>query len=129
MDTDDHEAADVAIVGDINTHRMATSIIDVILDKESKEACKNRLRDYFITKYTEDFINVYIVGERETRRVVAVFATEAVRDSATAETREELKINGDALAPSLSVYDPMAILAYVNQRSIVGTDVPFFFDD
>src|SRR5688572_16438058 len=129
MDTDDHEAADVAIVGDINTHRMATSIIDVILDKESKEACKNRLRDYFITKYTEDFINVYIVGKKEIRRVVAVFATETVRDSAINETHEELKINEEALPPSFSVYDPMSILAEVKQRSIVVTDIPFFFQE
>ena len=45
MHDNDEYTDDVALHGDISLYRVSTSFCDVIREKESKDACKNRLRE------------------------------------------------------------------------------------
>src|SRR2546430_16955096 len=66
-DDNDNYDSDVALKGDVTLYRTSTPLVDVICDKESKEACKNRLREYFIEAYNETFVNVYLTGKAAVR--------------------------------------------------------------
>ena len=76
MYDDEEFADDVALRGDVSLYRASTSFCDVIRDKESKDACKNRLREYFIENYNEDFVNVYLTGKAAVRKLIAIFSKE-----------------------------------------------------
>src|SRR5438045_2744933 len=69
----------VAIVGDITYFRMATDFSDIIKDGESKNVCRNRVRDYFIRKY-EDFVNLHVTGMKDVRQLIILFSKDTTRN-------------------------------------------------
>src|SRR5688572_3749902 len=129
MDTEDvdNDDLDVALSSNVTCFRAAVPFTDVIRDKESKEKCKNRLKDYFITKYTEDFLNLQYIGKAAVRKVVLIFATAEVRNQALIDEHDELKATEESVAPIFHSYDPAAINAAKRVRTITVTDIPLFF--
>src|SRR5436305_7694839 len=75
-DDNDEYDSDVVLRGDISLYRASTPFADIIRDKESKEACKNRLREYFIKAYNETFINVYLTGKAAVRKLIVILGVQ-----------------------------------------------------
>src|SRR3954447_2241644 len=130
LDDDDDTYDDVAALkGDQPLYRASTPFSDVIRDKESKEACKNRLREYFIETYNESFINVYLTGKQAVRKLIVILGIEDALTHICADSHEHLKKDNDAMAPIFHSYDPLAIRIAQRERSITVTDIPLFFTE
>src|SRR4051794_30818507 len=128
-DDDDNYDDDVACRGDVPLYRASTPFSDVIRDKESKEACKNKLREYFIETYNEAFINVYLTGKQAVRKLIVILGAEEALTDVCADSHEYLKKDNDAMAPIFHSYDPLAIRIAQRERSITVTDIPLFFTE
>src|SRR3954469_5690499 len=128
INNDDYDG-DVALRGDISLYRASTSFADVIRDKESKEACKNRLREYFIESYNETFINVYLTGKVAVRKLIVILGVEEALTAVCADSHDLLKKDSEAMAPIFHAYDPQAIRIAQKERSITVTDIPLFFSE
>src|SRR3954453_10512874 len=95
-DINDDYNSDVALRGDVSLYRVSTPFADVIRDKESKEACKNRLREYFIESYNETFINVYLTA---VRKLIVILGVKDALTAVCADSHDLLKKDSDAMAP------------------------------
>ncbi|HVH95688.1 MAG TPA: hypothetical protein VM682_01930, partial [Bacillus sp. (in: firmicutes)] len=126
-DIDNDPELDVALNSDVIRFRAATSFSDVIRDKETKAMCKNRLKDYFITRYTDDFVNLHLIGASAVRKVVLIFSTPEASTKVTTDDHDELKQTEEAIAPSFHPYDPAAVSAAIRERTLSVTDIPLFF--
>src|SRR4051812_40313223 len=126
---DDDYDSDVALRGDVSLYKASTSFADVIRDKESKEACKNRLREYFIDSYNETFINVYLTGKAAVRKLIVILGVEDALTAVCADSLDLLKKDSEAMAPIFYAYDPQAIRIAQKERSITVTDIPLFFSE
>jgi hypothetical protein len=121
MEDDDDEIdpdTDVAFKSDVIRFRAAVSFSDVIRDKETKAMCKNRLKDYFITKYTEDFVNLHLIGPTAIRKVILIFATAEARTQVLTDKHNDLKQTEEAIAPTFHMYDPAAISTAIKERTL-----------
>jgi hypothetical protein len=130
LDNDDDEYDDdVALRGDVYLYCVSTPFSDVIRDKESKETCKNRLREYFIETYNETFINVYLTGKQAVRKLIVILGAQEVLTAVCADQHDSLKKNEEAMAPIFHAYDSHAIRIAQKERSITVTDIPLFFTE
>src|SRR4051794_9192700 len=121
--------SDIALKGNVSLYRASTSLADVIRDKESKEACKNRLREYFIESYNETFINVYLTGKAAVRKLIVLLGVKNVLTAVCADSHDLLKKDSEAMASIFHAYDPQAIRIAQKERSITVTDIPLFFSE
>src|SRR3954454_16073472 len=128
-DNDDDYNDDVALRGDVYLYRVSTPFSDVIYDKESKEACKNRLREYFIETYNETFINVYLTGKQAVRKLIVILGTEEALTAVCANQHDYIKKDEEAMSPIFHSYDPQAIRTAQKEHSITVTDIPLFFTE
>src|SRR4051812_2096841 len=96
-DDDDTYDDNVALRGDQPLYRASTPFSDVIRDKESKESCKNRLREYFIETYNESFINVYLTGRQAVRKLIVILGAESARNAICIDPHDKLKRNEKAM--------------------------------
>src|SRR3954453_20286374 len=126
---DDDYDSDVALRGDVSLYRASTSLADVIRDKESKEACKNRLREYFIKSYNETFINVYLTGKASVRKLIVLLGVENALTAVCADSHDLLKKDSEAMAPIFHAYNSQAIRIAQKERSITVTDISLFFSE
>ena len=78
---------------------------DIICDKESKEACKNRLREYFIEAYNETFVNVYLTGKVAVRKLIVILGVEDTLTAVCADSHDTLKKDSEAMTPIFHAYD------------------------
>src|SRR4051812_20136673 len=125
----DNYDSDVALRDDVSLYRASTSLADVICDKESKEACKNRLREYFIESYNETFINVYLTGKAAIRKLIVILGVEDALTAVCADSHDTLKKDNDAMTPIFHAYNSQAIRIAQKERSIAVTDIPLFFSE
>src|SRR3954464_9605658 len=128
-DINDDYDNDIALRGDVSLYRAFTFLVDIICDKESKEACKNRLREYFIESYNETFINVYLTGKAAVRKLIVILGVENALTAVCADSHDLLKKNSDAMTPIFHAYDPQAIRIAQKERSIAVTDISLFFSE
>src|SRR5207248_805594 len=98
-----------------------TSFCDVICDKESKEACKNRMREYFIENYNEDFVNVYLTERVAVRKLIVIFSKQDALTHVCANTHEQLKKDDSSIASHFHPYDINVIRTAQQVRSIIVT--------
>src|SRR5439155_2507577 len=78
---------------------------DIIYDKESKEACKNRLREYFIEAYNEIFINIYLTGKVAVRKLIVILGVEDALTAICADSHNTLKKDSEVMTPIFHTYD------------------------
>src|SRR5256714_15200688 len=104
-DDNDNYNSDVALRGDISLYRASTPLTDVIRDKESKEACKNRLREYFIESYNETFVNVYLTGKAAVRKLIVILGVKEALTAVCADSHDTLKKDSEAMTPIFYAYD------------------------
>src|SRR3954465_8432585 len=128
-DNNDNYENDVFLRDNVHLYRVLTPFSDVIHDKESKEACKNRLREYFIESYNETFINVYLTSKAAVRKLIVILGVENALTAICADSHDFLKKNSDAMAPIFHAYDPQAIRIAQKERSIAITDILLFFSE
>src|SRR4051794_3394485 len=121
---DDKYDDDIAFRGDVYLYRVSTPFSDVIRDKESKESCKNRLREYFIETYNESFINVYLTGRQAVRKLIVILGAKSARNAVCIDPHDELKRNEETMAPIFHSYDSQAIRITQKECSITVTDIP-----
>src|SRR3954469_789325 len=98
INNDDYDS-DVALRGDVSLYRASTPFADVIRDKKSKEACKNRLCEYFIESYNETFINVYFTGKAVVRKLIIILGVKDALTAVCADSHDLLKKDSDAMTP------------------------------
>src|SRR5256714_2546971 len=127
-DNDDYDS-DVALKGDVALYRASTPLVDIIRDKESKEACKNRLQEYFIEAYNETFVNVYLTGKAAIRKLIVILGVKEALTAVCADSHDTLKKDSEAMAPIFHAYDFQAIRIAQKERSISVTDIPLFFSE
>src|SRR2546423_3531464 len=127
-DNDDYDS-DVALKGDVALYRASTPLVDIIRDKESKEACKNRLQEYFIEAYNETFVNVYLTGKAAIRKLIVILGVKEALTAVCADSHDTLKKDSEAMAPIFHAYDPQAIRIAQKERSITVTDILLFFSE
>src|SRR4051812_37141357 len=128
-DINDDYDSDVALRGDVSLYRASTPFADIIRDKESKEACKNRLREYFIESYNKTFINVYLTGKAAVRKLIIILGVEGALTTVCADSHDTLKKDNDAMAPIFHAYDLQAIRIAQKERFIAITDISLFFSE
>src|SRR3954449_641857 len=126
---DDDYNNDVALRGDVSLYRASISLVDIIRDKESKEACKNRLHEYFIESYNETFINVYLTGKVAVRKLIVILGVEEALTAVCADSHDLLKKDSEAMTPIFHAYDSQAIRIAQKVRSITVTDISLFFSE
>lgn len=129
MNDDDQYNDDIALKGDVTLFRTSTSFSDVIRDKESKDNCKNRLREYFIEHYNEAFVNVYLAGSASVRKLIVLVSSQLALTAVCADSHDELIKDNSSIAPIFHPYDLIAIQADHKARSIFVTDIPLFFSE
>ena len=105
-DNNDDYDSDVALKGDITLYRASTPLVDIIRDKESKEACKNRLREYFIEAYNETFVNVYLTGKAAVRKLIVILGVKEALTAVCADSHDTLKKDSEAMASIFHAYNP-----------------------
>src|SRR2546423_15226496 len=127
-DNDDYDS-DVALRGDISLYRASTPLTDVIRDKESKEACKNRLREYFIESYNETFVNVYLTGKAAVRKLIVILGVKEALTAVCADSHDTLKKDSEVMVPIFHTYDPQVIRIAQKERFISVTDILLFFSE
>src|SRR3954465_7260003 len=126
---DDDYDSDVALRGDVSLYRASTSLADVIRDKEFKETCKNRLREYFIESYNETFINVYLTGKAAVRKLIILLGVKDTLTAVCADSHDLLKKDSEAMAPIFHTYDSQVIRIAQKEHSITVIDIPLFFSE
>src|SRR4051794_28382768 len=124
---DDNYDSDVALRGDVSLYRASTPLTDIIRDNESKEACKNKLREYFIESYNETFVNVYLTGKAAVRKLIVILSVKEALTAVCADLHDTLKKDSEAMASIFYAYDPQAIRIAQKERSITVTDILLFF--
>src|SRR4051794_34557704 len=104
---------------------MAVSFSDVICDKETKVMCKNCLKDYFITKYTEDFVNLHLIRLVAVRKVILIiFVTAETQTQVFTDEYDDLKQTEKVIALTFYLYDPTAVFAAIKERPLLITNIP-----
>src|SRR5436305_9805211 len=125
-DNNDYDS-DVVLKGHVTLYRVSTPLVDVIRDKESKEACKNKLREYFIEAYNETFVNVYLTDKAAVRKLIVILGVKEALTAICADSHDTLKKNSEAIVPIFHAYDSQAIRIAQKECSITVTDIPLFF--
>src|SRR4051794_23802900 len=97
-DNNDNYENDVFLRDNVHLYRVLTPFSDVIHDKESKEACKNRLREYFIETYNEFIIDVYLTGRQAVKKLIIILGAEEALTAVCADTHDCLKKDEEAIA-------------------------------
>ena len=126
-DNNDEYDGNVAFRGDVSLYWASTPFADIIRDKESKEACKNRMREYFIEAYNETFVNVYLTGKAAVRKLIIILGVKEALTAVCANSHDTLKKDSEAMAPIFHAYDLQAIRIAQKEHSITVTDIPLFF--
>src|SRR5436305_10559243 len=104
-DNNDYDS-DVVLKGDVTLYRVSTPLVDIIRDKESKEACKNKLREYFIEAYNETFVNVYLTGKVAVRKLIVILGVKEALTAVCADSHDTFKKDSEAMALIFYAYDP-----------------------
>src|SRR5256886_3492727 len=128
-DDNDNYDSDVALKGDVTLYRTSTPLVDVICDKESKEACKNRMREYFIEAYNETFVNVYLTSKAAMRKLIVILGVKEALTAVCADSHDTLKKDSEAMAPIFHAYDSQAIRIIQKEHFITVTDILLFFSE
>ena len=128
-DNNDDYDSNVALRGDISFYRVSMPFANIIRDKESKEACKNRLCEYFIESYNETFVNIYLTGKVAVRKLIVILGIKEAFTAVCADSHDTLKKDSEAMAPIFHAYDSQAIRIAQKERSITVTDIPLFFSE
>src|SRR5436305_4621425 len=113
-DNDDYDS-DIALKGDISLYRAFMPLADIIRDKESKEACKNRLREYFIESYNKIFVNVYLTGKAAVRKLIVILGVKKALTAVCADSHDTLKKDSEVMAAIFYTYDTQAIRIAQNE--------------
>src|SRR3954453_2908423 len=116
-----------AIIADSSYFKAAAPIIDLIKDKESKKQCLGRIADYCIDRY-ESFYRVTRIGNNKESLIVVLVKDETDFTNLTNSTHEDLVVNTESDIPQFFKYDPKAILAERNLRTVVVRDIPAFLN-
>src|SRR2546423_14963114 len=127
-DNDDYDS-DVVLKGDVTLYRISTPLVDIIYDKKSKEACKNRLQEYFIEAYNETFVNVYLTGKAAVRKLIIILGVKEVLTAVCANSHDTLKKDSEVMVPIFHTYDPQVIRIAQKERFISVTDILLFFSE
>src|SRR3954447_18669569 len=122
-DNNNNYESNVDLRGDVFLYRVSTPLTDIICDKESKEACKNRLREYFIELYNETFVNVYLTGKVAVRKLIVILGVKEVLTAICVDSHDTLKKDSEAMTPIFYAYDSQAIRIVQKECSITVTDI------
>ena len=106
-------------------YQAACKIADLLIEKETKNQCLNRLSNYFIDRY-ESFVRVTFNGSIAEGIAIVSVKLVADHEDLVKSLHTDLLPKDGADAPKFFNYDARAILASSKSRSIIVRDIPLF---